>query len=87
LFKLCFYLSYHKTVFRIIYKKIYDSEKEAVKALKELDGKASSPSITQGKSGGWLVVLYEHEKRSRIEEGMKHYEAAGLTVYMQKTDG
>ena len=70
--------------YRILYKKVFESEKETVRSLKELDGKATSPKVTQGKSGGWLIVLYESDSQKRIEEGMEHYKSAGLTVFLQK---
>lgn len=70
--------------YRIIYKKVYDTQKEAEKALKELSGKAASPCVRPGFKTGWVVVLYEHEKLSRIEEGIKYYKQNGLTVFTQK---
>lgn len=70
--------------YRIIYKKIFDSEKDAIKAVKELNGKASNPTVYPGKEAGWLVVLYEADRLSTIEKGMSHYKSAGLTVFMQK---
>lgn len=70
--------------YRIIYKKIFDSEKDAIKATKELNGKASNPTVHPGKEAGWLVVLYEADRLSTVEKGMGHYRTAGLTVFMQK---
>lgn len=70
--------------YRIIYKKVFDSEKDAEKAVKELKDKASSPRVFPGKEAGWLVVLYESDRLSMIDKGMSHYRSAGLTVFMQK---
>ena len=70
--------------YRIIYKKIFDSEKDATKAVKELKGKASNPRVAPGQRAGWLVVLYETEKFDLVEKGVEHYKSAGLTVFVQK---
>lgn len=70
--------------YRIIYKKIFESQKDAEKAVKEVKDKAHAPYAVCGKSAGWVVVLYEHEKPSKIEEGVKYYESKGLTVFVQK---
>lgn len=70
--------------YRIIYKKRYESESEALKAAKELKGKASNPAVYPGLKAGWLVVLYESNKYSMIEKGVSHYKSAGLTVFIQK---
>ena len=70
--------------YRIIYKKVFDSEKDAAKAVKELKDKASNPRVFPGLYTGWLVVLYESDRLLTIEKGMNHYKSAGLTVFMQK---
>ena len=80
-----FSLHYHSSVsYRIIYKKIFETEKDALKAVKELKDKASNPRVAPGIDTGWLVVLYESDRLSTIDKGMSHYRAAGLTVFMQK---
>ena len=70
--------------YRIIYKRIYDTEKEAVKELKNLTGKASNPKIAKGQKAGWVIVLYESNKRSRIDEGIDFYKSSGLPVFVQE---
>lgn len=70
--------------YRIIYKRVFNTQKEALKALREVVGKATNPSVKQGKSGAWLVVLYECATKEVAEKGIEHYRASGLTVYLQK---
>lgn len=69
--------------YRIIYKKIYETRKEAEKALKDVREVANAPYVTSGKSTGYLVVLYDHEKLSKIEEGLNYYKSKKLPVYRQ----
>lgn len=71
-------------MYRIIYKRVFSTQQQAVKALKEVTDKASNPKVVQGKSGGWLVVLYEHSSMKRIEQGKRYYVSNGLTVYIQE---
>ena len=75
--------------YRIFYKKFYKTEKEALKALEEVKGKATNPKISRGiqRKDLWLVILYDNATYERCLTGVAHYNAMGLECYIQRMEG
>lgn len=69
-------------MYRILYKKIYQTEKEAVSDMNKIKDSVSSPKVIKGSvPNSYLVILYESNSKERIEEGMKYYRQKNLTVF------
>lgn len=67
---------------RILYNKIYGTEKDALSDLKKIKDKVSSPKVIKGSvPNSYLLVLYESNSKDRIEEGMKYYRQRELNVF------
>lgn len=69
-------------MYRILYNKIYGSEKDAYKDLKKVSALVTNPKVEKGSvKNAWLVVLYECKTKERLEEGITFYRNKGLTVF------
>lgn len=66
---------------RIIYKRIFPTEREAEKAVCGIKDMVSSPRVEPAGSG-YGVVLYEHGDRAVIDRGYAHYRRLGLEVFV-----
>lgn len=69
-------------MYRILYKKIYQTEKEAISDMNKIKDSVSALKVVKGSvSNSYLVILYESNSKERIEEGMKYYRQKNLTVF------
>lgn len=69
-------------MYRILYKKVYETEKEAIADLKKIKEIVSEPKVEKGSvPNSYLIVLYESKSKDRIEEGIKYYRQRNLTVF------
>lgn len=67
---------------RILYKKIYQTEKEALSDMNKIKEYVSSPKVVKGTvPNAYLVILYESDSKDRIEEGIRYYRQKNLTVF------
>ncbi len=69
-------------MYRILYKKVYGTEKEAISDLKKIKEIASEPRVEKGSVlNSYLIVLYESNSKDKIEEGIRYYRHRNLTVF------
>ena len=69
-------------MYRIIYNKVYSTEKEAFSDFNKIKGNATNPKVVKGKAiGTWLIVLYECKTKERLEQGCSYFRAKKLKVY------
>lgn len=69
-------------MYRIIYKKIYQTEKEAEADMRKIKESVSSPKVVKGTvPNSFLVILYESDSKERIEEGIRYYRQKNLTIF------
>lgn len=69
---------------RVTYKRVYGTQKEAERDLRDVKDKAKNPVVKQGLSGGFLIVLYESEDRVMIDRSVDYYTKKGLLVFVNK---
>ena len=69
---------------RVTYKRVYSTQKEAERDLKDVKNKAKNPVVKQGLSGGYLIVLYESDNRVMIDRSVEYYTKNGLLVFVNK---
>lgn len=69
-------------MYRILYKKVYGTEKEDISDLKKIKEIASEPRVEKGSVlNSYLIVLYESNSKDKIEEGIRYYRHRNLTVF------
>lgn len=69
-------------MYRILYKKVYGTEKEAISDLKKIKEIASEPRVEKGSVlNSYLIVLYESNSKDKIEERIRYYRHRNLTVF------
>lgn len=69
-------------MYRILYKKVYGTEKEAISDLKKIKEIASEPRVEKGSVlNSYLIVLYESNSKDKIEEEIRYYRHRNLTVF------
>lgn len=67
---------------RIIYNKVYCTEKEASSDFNKIKDNATNPKVVKGKAPNtWLVVLYECKTKERLEQGISYFKDKKLKVY------
>ena len=70
-------------MFRVIYGRVFGTEKEAVKAsalIKELE-----PSVKSGR-GSYVVELARYRTRTEADTAYLHYRKQGHRVFIQKLE-